>query len=176
MQTSVPGCSDHIRRPFVARGFTLIELLVVMVIISIGIAVAVISLRPDDRGVAREEGARLAALLGLASEESSMGGMPLAWIGNQTGYQFATRQLTDQGPDWNVVTGDDLLHPRKLPSGTTIRSIMVDGQPVGFGQRVSLGSQVTQDVSVEIALGDAHVIVTGKDGRFESALATGSGS
>jgi hypothetical protein len=39
-----------------------------------------------------------------------------------------------------------------------------------------LGSQVTQDVSVEIALGDAHVIVTGKDGRFESALATGSGS
>lgn len=172
MRTSAPGCSETGRR---VRGFTLIELLVVMVIISVGIGVAVIALRPDNRGVVREEGNRLAALLGLASEESGVNGMPLAWVGNENGYEFQARELTDQGPDWTQIRGDDLLHARQLPTGAYILSIKVDGQPLEFGQRIPLGNQAAHDVSVEIALGEDRVKVTGKAGRFQSAPARREG-
>jgi type II secretion system protein H len=176
MRTSVPGCSESSRRQAIDRGFTLIELMVVMVIIAVGISVAVIALRPDNRGVVRQEGGRLAALLGLANEESGINGTPLAWIGNEGGYEFLARELTDQGPDWTVIRGDDLLHPRQLPTGTYIRNIQVDGQTLGFGQRVSLGNQATHDLSVEIALGEDRVRVTGKAGHFQSAPAPGDGT
>jgi type II secretion system protein H len=176
MRTSAPGCSERVRKQSPESGFTLIELMVVMVIIAVGISVAVIALRPDNRGVVREEGERLAALLGLANEESGVNGMPLAWIGNESGYEFQARELTDRGPDWTVVRGDDLLHPRQLPTGTYIRSIQVDGQTLGYGQRVPLGSQATHDLSVEIALGEDRVKVTGKDGHFQSVLAPGDGT
>lgn len=168
MRTSAPGCSECCCRRTVDRGFTLIELLVVLVIISAGLSVAVIALRPDSRAVVNQEGDRLATLLGLASEESSVNGMPLAWIGNENSYEFQARELTDQGPDWIVVRGDDLLRPRQLPTGTTIRSILVDGQPLAFGQRVPLGDTATVEFSVEIALDQARVNVTGKAGHFKS--------
>lgn len=174
MRTSAPGCSERRRRQ--ARGFTLIELLVVMVIISVGIGVAVIALHPDNRGVVREEGNRLAALLGLASEESGVNGMPLAWIGNENSYEFQARELTDQGPDWTQVRGDDLLHSRQLPTGAYIRSIQVDGQPLEFGKRIPLDNQGTHDVSVEIALGEDRAKVTGKAGHFQSVSASGDGT
>ena len=169
MRTSAPGCSERFCRRTVDQGFTLIELLVVLVIISVGLSVAVIALRPDSRAVVRQEGDRLAVLLGLAGEESGVNGMPLAWVGNERGYEFQARELIDQGPDWTVIRGDDLLHPRQLPNGTTIRSIQLDGQPLGFGQRIPLGNRATHDLSVEIALGEDRVKVTGKAGRFKSA-------
>jgi hypothetical protein len=143
-------------------------LLVVLVIISVGLSVAVIAMRPDNRAVVREEGKRLAVLLGLADEESGVNGMPLAWVGNENGYEFQARQLTDMGPDWSVIRGDDLLHPRQLPTGMVIRSIRVDGQLLEYGQRVALGRWATHELSVEIALGEDRVKVTGRSGRFDS--------
>jgi general secretion pathway protein H len=168
MRTSAPGCSERSCRRTIDKGFTLIELLVVLVIISVGLSVAVIALRPDSRAVVRQEGDRLATLLGLANEESGVNGMPLAWVGNESGYEFQARELTDQGPDWTVIRGDDLLHPRQLPTGTTIRSILVDGQPLGLGQRIPLGNGATHDFSVELALGEDRVNVTGTAGHFKS--------
>lgn len=156
-----------------ARGFTLMELLVVLVIIAIGVSTAVIALRPDPRGMVREEGDRLAVLLGLASEESSQGGMAMAWVGREDGYEFQTRELTDMGPEWMVVRGDDLLHPRQLPNGTTIRGIQVDGKALEPGQRVALGNRGALQLSVEIGLGDTRARITGADGRFQSALVPG---
>ncbi|MFZ0107275.1 MAG: prepilin-type N-terminal cleavage/methylation domain-containing protein [Thiobacillus sp.] len=170
MRTSVPGCSDFACRPITGRGFTLIELLVVLVIISVGLSVAVVALRPDSRAVVREEGERLALLLGLADEESGVNGMPLAWVGNEGSYEFQARELTDQGPDWSVIRGDDLLRPRQLPNGMTIRSVRVDGRLLGLGQRVALGRWATHELAVELALGEDRVSVTGRSGRFASEL------
>lgn len=165
------------RRPLLAgkgsHGFTLMELLVVLVIIAIGVSATVIALRPDPRGMVREEGDRLAVLLGLASEESSMGGMAMAWVGREDGYEFQTRELTDMGPEWRVVRGDDLLHARQLPNGTTIRGIRVDGKALELGQRVDLGNRGAIELSVEIGLGDTRARITGAEGGFQSVLVSG---
>jgi prepilin-type N-terminal cleavage/methylation domain-containing protein len=173
MRTSATGSSESGRGRPGDGGFTLLEMLLALVIIAVGISMAVIALRPDPRGVVREEGDRLAALLGLASEESSAGGMPLAWVGREGGYEFQARELTDGGPDWVVVRGDDLLHPRELPTGTSILSIQVDGQTLEFGQRVPLGTQGAHDLSVVMAVGEARAKITGTVGRFQSTLASG---
>jgi hypothetical protein len=121
----------------------------------------------------REEGDRLSVLLGLASEESSLGGMAMAWVGREDGYEFQIRELTDLGPDWRVVRGDDLLHPRQLPNGATIRGIRVDGKALGLGERVALGNRGALELSVEIGLGETRARITGADGRFQSALVAG---
>jgi hypothetical protein len=152
------------------------ELLIVLVIIAIGVSTAVIALRPDPRGMVREEGDRLAILLGLASEESSLGGMAMAWVGREDGYEFQTRELTDLGPDWRVVRGDDLLHPRQLPNGASIRGIRMDGKALELGQRVALGNRGALELSVEIGLGEARARITGAEGRFHSVLVAGDDS
>jgi hypothetical protein len=152
------------------------ELLIVLVIIAIGVSTAVIALRPDPRGMVREEGDRLAILLGLAGEESSLGGMAMAWVGREDGYEFQTRELTDLGPDWRVVRGDDLLHPRQLPNGASIRGIRVDGKALELGQRVALGNRGALELSVEIGLGEARARITGAAGRFHSVLVAGDDS
>lgn len=158
------------------NGFTLLEMLVALVIIAVGLSVATLALRPDPRGMVREEGDRLAILLGLASEEAALGGTPMAWVGRENGYEFQRRELSDAGPDWLVVTGDDLLHPRQLPNGTRIRGIRADGETIKPGQRVALGSRGAQLLSVEIALGDVRATISGADGRFRSVLAREGGT
>jgi type II secretion system protein H len=176
MRTSAPGCFEWACRRGNSGGFTLLEMLVALVIIAVAISTAIVALRPDPRGLVRQEGDRLAVLLGLASEESGVGGMPLAWVGREDGYEFQARELTDAGPEWVVVRGDDLLHPRQLPSGTHILSIQVDGEAAELGRRVPLGNQGTHELSVEIAVGEARARITGTAGRFQSTLAAGDGT
>lgn len=177
----MPRFSAHVlrKRRADARaggGFTLIELLVVLVIIGVGISTVVVALSPDPRGMVREEGDRLALLLNLASEESMQGGMAMGWVGREDGYEFVTRELTDMGPEWMTVRGDDLLHPRELRNGAAIRGIEVDGKALPLGQRVELGDRGAQALSVEIALGDTRARVSRVDSRFESALVSGDGT
>ena len=173
MPTSATGCCDRVLTGR-SGGFTLLELLVALVIVAVGLSLAVISLRPDPRGVVRQEADRLAALLGLASEEAVTGGRPLAWVSRAGGYEFQAREIGDQGPEWTLLRGDDLLHPRELPSGIQLVDIQVDGQPQSLGQRVTVDS--AHELSLALVLGEARAQVIGKEGHFRSELETEAGS
>ncbi len=160
----------------VQGGFTLLEMLVALVIIGVAVATVVLVLQPDHRAAVQEEAKRLAALLELASEEAALMGTPMAWVGLAGGYEFLARELTERGPDWGVVRGDDLLHPRSLPSGIYILNIQADGQTLALGERVLLGLQGVHALRVELALGNARALVSGRAGRFQLDLAAGEGS
>ena len=54
-----------------------------------------------------------------------------------------------------------------------IRAIQVDGMPLRIGQRVKLDGE--HALTLEIASGEAHALVSGTEGRFRSTLATGEG-
>jgi len=149
-------------------GFTLLEMLVALVILAIGMATAVIALRPDESRQLATEADRLALLLDQAREESALGGMPLAWVAREDGYEFQRRELTDAGPDWIVVRGDDLFHPRDLPVGLHLRSIDMDGRPLEFGKRVPLGADGVRKLVVELSGGAARARVASAGEGFEA--------
>ncbi|HNQ04426.1 MAG TPA: prepilin-type N-terminal cleavage/methylation domain-containing protein [Thiobacillaceae bacterium] len=176
MRTSATGCSKVVRASSDGRGFTLLEMLVTLAIIGMAVSTVVIALYPDPSALVSKEAQRLAALLELASEESALIGMPLAWIGRDDGYEFQARELAERGPDWGVVRGDEHLRPRRLPSGIYIARIRVDGQEWAPGKRVLLDPQGAQELSVEITLGHARARVTGAGGRFQASLSSGGGT
>lgn len=164
------------RRQRALGGFTLLEMLVALVIIGVAVSTVVIVLQPDHRAAVQEEAKRLAALLELASEEATLMGTPMAWVGLAGGYEFQARELTERGPDWGVVRGDDLLHPRSLPAGIYILNIQADGQALALGERVLLGLQGVHALRVELALGNARALVSGSAGRFQLDLTAEAGS
>jgi len=161
---------------FGMAGFTLLEMLVALVILAIGMATAVIALRPDESRLLGTEADRLALLLEQAREESAIGGMPLAWIAREDGYEFQRRELTETGPSWNVIRVDDLFHPRDLPVGLHIRSVEMDGHPVDFGQRVALGADGVQKLTVEMSGGEARSRVASAGEGFEAVREPGRGT
>lgn len=159
-------------RPFAAsppqRGFTLLEMLVALVVLAIGVAGAVLAFRPDHERQLGQEAERLALLLEQAEEESWLGGMPLAWVAREDGYEFQRRELTIDGPGWITVSGDDLFHPRALPGLAHVRDVTADGKALPFGERAVLGGQGVQQLVVELILGDARIRVSRQpDGRFD---------
>jgi general secretion pathway protein H len=151
------------------RGFTLIELLVALVILAIGLSGAVVAFRPDyDRQIG-DEAERLALLLEQAEEESTLGGMPIAWVASENGYAFERREVSMDGPSWNILREDDLLHPHALPGMARIEWVRADGRLVEPGERAILGSQGVQQIAVSLALGEARARVERRpDGRYAS--------
>ena len=131
-----------------ARGFTLLEVLVAMVL--------------------------LALLLGQAEEESWLGGMPLAWVAREDGYEFQRRELSIDGPGWVTVRGDDLFHPRALPGLARIQWVRADGRELDFGERAVLGGQGLQQLAVSLTLGAARMRVERRpDGSYGFVEVTG---
>ncbi len=177
MRTSVTGCSEVSTIPALVapasvparmpalRGHTLLEMLVALFILALGISAAVLALRPNEARILAGEADRLALLLEQAREESALGGMPLAWVAREDGYEFQRREVTESGPQWSVVRGDDLLRPRALPTGMVIRRIDLDGQVLSFGERVPLGLANPQDLAIEISLGGARTRVVANPER-----------
>jgi general secretion pathway protein H len=150
------------------RGFTLLEMLVALVVLAVGVAGAVLAFRPDEGRRLGQEAERIGLLLEQAGEESDLGGMPLAWVAREDGYEFQRRELTADGPGWVTVRGDDLFHPRVLPTAARIQSIQADGREVSYGERVVLGGQGIQRMTVELTLGGARARVERRpDGRFD---------
>src|SRR5204863_10016523 len=71
-----------------ALGFTLLELLIVIAIIGIAAGVVTLSVRGNDSRRLTEEGDRLAALFRMAQSEARVGGRPIRWQADLSGYRF----------------------------------------------------------------------------------------
>ncbi len=98
------------------RAFTLIEILVVMVLVSVIMAVAMLSfgLLTDDRGL-EKEARRLASLIGVVTDEATTQGRDFGLEFMSGGYRFVEHDpLLDQ---WFEVIGDDYLEQRDLEEG-----------------------------------------------------------
>ena len=109
-------------RPWAARGFTLLELLASMVIISILISLAVLSIgdpRPQRLKLAAEQ---LQAVTKLAQDQALFNAEELGIAFWKSGYRFV-RLDRDQ---WLTVGDNDALRPRDLPTDVNC-SLYLDG-------------------------------------------------
>lgn len=154
-------------------GFTLLEMLLALAILAIAIAGATLAMRPDEARQLANESERLALLLEQAQEEAQLGGMSIAWVAGEDRYEFQRRELTDSGPEWVVLRGDELLRPRTLPNGLYIRRLEFDGRGVNFGDRLNL--QQPGSVRIELSMGEArHRILGNEAGYTNEAMAVGA--
>lgn len=128
-------------------GFTFIEILIVLVIMSITISFAVLSLGNRDEGAPiAKEARRLTRLLSLASEEAILQSRQLALEIDQDRYRF----VAFDGEHWVAIKDDDLLRERHLPEGVYI-NLDVEGDSVSIGnKRASTTSRVYLFSSGEI--------------------------
>lgn len=140
-------------------------MLVALVVIGIGLSLVALSFRPDPRRPLALEADRLALLIEHAREESRLGGMPLAWEWRAEGYTFTRRELTDQGPVWLPLTGDDLFRPRDLPAGARILEVVLDGRQLAEGERVPLHDDGMQSLRLRMALEEARAELVSEPGR-----------
>lgn len=111
------------------KGFTLIELLVVVIIISIILSFATLSI--NQGGAARQleqEAQRLASLLRLASQQAILQGQEFGVSFDQDEYRFY--QL--QGQAWQILQ-EDIFRPHTLPSGLHLE-LRIEGAPVTLGE------------------------------------------
>lgn len=107
------------------RGFTLIELLVTIVIISIILSIAVLSLSlvGDDREV-RKEAQRLMSLLEVAQDDAVLQGREFGVEFLLGSYRFVEYEpLSGQ---WFEILGEDLLRTRQIPAEMEISLFLED--------------------------------------------------
>lgn len=112
MPTSGRGRSKRAIR--LAQGFTLIEILLVVMIIGIGASLIVPGLSAT-RVSAKDEAARIAALIDHAQTLASLRGVPLGWQSDAGGYGFL-----DWRGSWKQTTMDHSLRRRELSPGLTL--------------------------------------------------------
>ncbi len=138
--TAYPLRVQHERINNVECGFTLVELMVVLVVASIMLSMATLSLMPNAQTVLREESQRLAFLMENGAMSSQAGGQPLAWSGTGNSYRFWKR--TKEG-EWLRIERDNLLHPRTLPEAVRIGEVRFNGRRLEPGALVVLSPEVS---------------------------------
>lgn len=139
------------------RGFTLIELLVALTILAIGMAGAVLALRPNDSQLLRQEAERLSLLLQQAEEEALLSGTTYGWTPLEDGYAFERRILTLQGPLWETVQDDPLYRQRDLPPPLHISKSEAAGHLMAVGARITLDGHHNLNLQVMLQLGDRQI-------------------
>ena len=97
----------------VHTGFTLFEIIIVMVIFSVMITMATISMGDPQAKRMRQNSERVATLVQLASEQAIFNSRDYALSIWDSGYAFYT--LTEEG--WEIVKDDRIFRSRALPEG-----------------------------------------------------------
>lgn len=97
----------------VHTGFTLFEIIIVMVIFSVMITMATISMGDPQAKRMRQNSERVATLVQLASEQAIFNSRDYALSIWDSGYAFYT--LTEEG--WEIVKDDRIFRSRVLPEG-----------------------------------------------------------
>ncbi|HKF96552.1 MAG TPA: type II secretion system minor pseudopilin GspH [Gammaproteobacteria bacterium] len=106
-------------------GFTLIELLVTLVIISIIISMATLSLGNNEARQVQDTAGTLTALIELAKEEALFNGQEMGIAFWQGGYVF----YRQENLQWVPIVDDNEFRPRDLPEGLWI-AVYLDGLDV----------------------------------------------
>ena len=138
-------------------GFTLIEMLVVLMIMGLLIGLVSVNLQPGARDMLRVEAGRLAQVLDLAIEESSISGKSLAWSSDETGYRFWRR---GRDAEWSEILDSDLLRARSLPAGMTVAATLIEGMKSRKLARIEISpGRVMQAFEIDLSFGPEHVAV-----------------
>jgi len=103
-------------------GFTLIEIIVVLIIISVVLTVATISIGDPQVKRMRQTSERFTALIQLAKEQAIFNSQEYALSVWDSGYAFYT--LDQQG--WVLLTDDKIFRGRTLPEGVE-HELFLDG-------------------------------------------------
>ena len=143
------------------RGFTLIEIMVVVVIISIILSLAVLSIDTGSRQL-ENEARRLAALFNIASEETIMNSREYRVVFTRDGYSF---YKFEGAGEWTLMK-EDILRPRKLPEEYTVL-LNLEGEEVEFGKK---DSDETSDQAA------VYFLSSGEVTPFEVELINSSGN
>jgi general secretion pathway protein H len=115
-------------RRLAAAGFTLIEILVVVLMIGIIVSMVSISVGVLGRDTeVQDQSKRLWAVLTQVKEESELLGRNIGVIVDQSGYDFV--QFNSDTWTWSPIADDDLLAPRQLPPGLSIK-LVLEGREV----------------------------------------------
>jgi general secretion pathway protein H len=127
-----------------AAGFTLLELLVVLLIMALGSAGVVLSLRLSPEQHLEQEAQRLIYWLELARQQSSTQGQRVQWIASEKGYQFVIN-----GPS---VLPKDII-PWLEPSTQVVsntNTLVLGPEPILSPQFIELGSKAKASLHLKV--------------------------
>ncbi len=138
-------------------GFTLIEMLAVLLVAGIALGMAAVQLMPDDRSELRDEAEQLALLLENAELEGQSSGAAMAWQPDRAGFQFWRR---NREGNWRPMEQGPFRFRAWQPR-TRVTAVLVDGEPLKFGERLMLNRAFAEPFEVRLEHGKAHATVTG---------------
>ena len=123
-----------------AKGFTLFELLATIVIISILVSLAVLSIGDNQAERERRVISQLATLTELAKETALFNSEELALFFWEHGYAFYRLE----GDQWRLVTEDALLRYRDLPEDMIV-SLYLEGLQVELPAELDIEEEEEED-------------------------------
>lgn len=140
------------------RGFTLIEILVTLVIVSIILSIAVMSLNlvSDDREI-RTEVRRLMSLLEVAQDDAVLQGRDFGIEFLLGGYRFV--EYDAYTGQWHDIFAADVLRPRKIPDEMEISLYLEDKRVLLDKNALGLGEEDQANSTAEIKNYAPHLLI-----------------
>lgn len=140
------------------RGFTLIELLVTLVIVSIILSIAVVSLNlvSDDREI-RTEVRRLMSLLEVAQDDAVLQGRDFGIEFLLGGYRFV--EYDAYSGQWRDILGADVLRTREIPNEMEISLYLEDKRVLLDKNALDLGEEEQSNPATEFKNYAPHVLI-----------------